>query len=204
MNFLSDTQRAEFAATNARFGLGPEEFTAQLSDVELAKLPETRMMSSTGHTDFPRHIISIGSIEEMRSMAGYGDTYSDAKTGGEPAYPPEITEAQSREWLGTVETASKEAIPEEIRKNIHAAMIAYVTGDPARVAGYVSLINATHFPGRAAVFTGDVLKVPEATKLVIQGEDPVLLNFGHITVAKGATIRVNTRVFFQSQIFTQE
>ena len=145
MNFLSDTQRAEFAATNARFGLGPEEFTAQLSDVELAKLPETRMMSSTGHTDFPRHIISIGSIEEMRSMAGYGDTYSDAKTGGEPRLSARNNRSPIPRVLGTVETASKEAIPEEIRKNIHAAMIAYVTGDPARVAGYVSLINATHF-----------------------------------------------------------
>ena len=72
------------------------------------------------------------------------------------------------------------------------------------MASYVPLINALKFPGRAAVFTGETLTVPDGAVHVIDGDDPVVLNYGRIVVGKNATIRFQTAAYLQCQIFTQE
>jgi len=204
MDFLSKEQNKCFAETNARFGLGPHEYTAELTPDELAALPLTRIMSSTGDSHFPRHVIPIGSIEEMRTLVGFTEEFVAPEEGSEPDYPLAPPQDEIERILNAVMTNKKPDICADLMERIYAAAIAYVAGNPARVEAFVPLINATQFPGRAAVFTGDKLDLPPGASHIITGDDPVLLNYGSITVAQGASIKVESRVFINSQLFTQE
>ena len=204
MDFLTEEQNNLFAETNSRFGLGPNEYTAELTPAELAELPLTRIMSSTGETHFPPHIISIGSVEEMRKIVGFTDEYIPPKEGSQPDYPVSPMQEEIDEILITIGHQKKPQISEDLMELIKTATMAYVTGDPSLVKAFVPLINATQFPGRAAVFTGEKLEIPKGATHIITGDDPVVLNYGHIIVAQGATMKVKTGVFINSQMFTQE
>jgi hypothetical protein len=61
-----------------------------------------------------------------------------------------------------------------------------------------------HYPVSAAVFTGQRLELPTGASHIITGDDPVILNYGEIRVAEGATIRVKSRTFISSQVFARE
>jgi hypothetical protein len=203
MDFLTAKQKATFAAVNARLGLGPEEFTAALSPGALAALPPVRRMSSKDDSDFPPRIISVGSIEEMRKLVGH-DEFVPPQQGSEPDYPVAPPQAEIDRILNALHSNAKSEISPELIAAIDQAAIAYVCGNPDKVAAFVPLINAAKFPGRAAVFTGDKLEVPGGATHMITGDDPVVLNYGQITVAHGATIKIKTSTFISSQVFTQE
>jgi hypothetical protein len=203
MDFLSKEQRERFENTNKLFGLGPQEFTAHLSDEEHNALPQTRLMSSTGDSHFPRHYASVGSIAEMRRLAGFGERVSPNPLVREPPYPEPLPKAVVDSVLSGLNSSLKPQLTQEIADKITAAAAAYVIGDPARVESYVPLINALKFPGRAAVFTGETLTVPDGAVHVIDGDDPVVMNYGRIVVGKNATIRFRAASYLQCQIFTQ-
>ena len=60
MNNLTKEQKASFAAKNALVGLGPTEYTAQLSEEKLASLPATLVFSSNAdESHFPPHYVAI-------------------------------------------------------------------------------------------------------------------------------------------------
>lgn len=204
MHFLSREQNERFAEVNARLGLGPDEFTVELTPGELTALPPLRIMSSTGDSHFPRHVISIGSVEEMRKLVGFGAKFAPPKAGTEPDYPVAPPQAEIDQILNALHTNAKAQISHELMERIEQAAIAYVVGDPGKVAAFVPLINATLYPGRAAVFTGEKLDVPNGSSHLIAGDDPVVLNFGQITVAGGGSIKVKSRTFISAQVFTQE
>ena len=204
MKFLSQEQHEMFVKTNELFGLGPQEFTAQLSDEEIQALPQTRMMSSTGKSDFPRHYISIGSIQEMRKLAGFDESFSPKQCNCEPPYPEPLERSVVESLLSGPSSSLKLKVPQYIADNIAAARAAHVMGDPAKVESYTPLINALTFPARAAVFTGETLTVPDGAVHVIEGDDPVILNYGQIVVGKNATIRLRTACYLRCQIFTQK
>jgi hypothetical protein len=204
MDFLTDEQNERFATINARLGLGPTEFTAQLPVGKFVALPSVRTMSSTKHSDFPVQYIGIGSVEEMRTMVGVANEIVISHTGSEPDYPVAPSQAEIERILHAIGSGMNPQISPELMERIKQALLVYVVGDPARVTAFVPLINATQFPGRAAVFTGDILEVPAGTTHEITGEDPVVLNYGKIIVGPGASIKVRTATFINSQICLQE
>jgi hypothetical protein len=204
MNFLSREQNERFAEVNARLGLAPDEFTAELPAGELAALPRTRIMSSTGDSHFPRHVISVGSGEEMRKLVGLGEKFVPPTAGTEPDYPVAPSREEVDRILGALRNHTKPQIAYELKERIKQAAIAYVVGNPAKVAPFVPLINALLYPVRAAVFTGQRLELPSGASHIITGDDPVILNYGEISVAQGATIKVKSRTFISSQVFTRE
>jgi hypothetical protein len=203
MSDLTEKQKAAFAAVNARVGLGPTEYTAKLSENELAALPDTRIMSSNADdSHFPPHYIPVGSIAEMRQIAGFPEEYAD--TGQtEPDYPNPPSKDEMNLADGT-KTNISALLSDDLRDRINRAAEGYVMGNPAKVKDYEALINATLFPGRIAVFTGDILDVPAGTTHVIGGDDPVVLNYEKIIVGDNATIRVETGHDITTQIFVQQ
>lgn len=204
MKFLSQEQHGLFIKTNELFGLGPQEYTAQLSDEEIHALPQTRIMASTGKSDFPPHYISVGSIQEMRKLAGFGETFSPEQSSCEPPYPDPLEQSVVEGLLSGPRSTLKPNIPRHIADTIIAAAAAYVMGDPAKVESLVPVINALMFPARAAVFTGETLTVPDGAVHVIDGDDPVILNYGQIVVGRNATIRLRTASYLRTQLFTQK
>jgi hypothetical protein len=204
MDFLTREQNERFAEVNARLGLGPDEFTADLPPDELSGLPHTRIMSSTGDSHFPRVVIPVGSIDEMRKLVGLGGNFVAPKVGTEPDYPVAPSQAEIDQILSAVRNNAKPQIGYELKQRIEQAAIAYVLGNPDNVAPFVPLINALLYPGRVAVFTGQKLELPRGASHIITGDDPVVLNYGQISVAQGATIKVKSTTFISSQVFTKE
>jgi hypothetical protein len=201
MNFLSLEQHGAFVQTNELFGLGPQEYTAQLSEEEIHALPQTRSMSSTGNSDFPRHYISIGSIQEMRKLAGFPEKFATEQCNCEPPYPEPWERSVVESLLAGPRSSLKPMVPQHIADQIAVAAVAYVMGDPAKVESHVPLINALIFPARAAVFTGETLIVPDGAVHVIEGDDPVILNYGQIVIGANATIRLRTVSYLKCQLF---
>jgi hypothetical protein len=203
MDYLNDEQKALFAANNSLVGLGPTEFTAQLSDEELAALPSTRIMSNNpDESHFPVYQISVASIAEMRKIAGFPEEYVD--TGGEqPDYPPPPT-AEEISLVTGYSSGLKLQINEDLKHRIEKAAQAYVMGNPDRVREYEPLINAALFPGQVTVFTGDTLGVPADALHIIKGDNPTFLNYGKITVGKNASISIQKEVTVNAQVFIQE
>jgi hypothetical protein len=204
MKILNSEQNARFAEVNARCGLGPDEFTAKLADSELAALPKTRVMASTGHSDFPPYILPIGSVEDMRKLVGLAGAFVPPKVGSEPDYPPPPTIEEVESFLNATQGGVKPLISHGFKERIEKAAIAYVVGDPEKVKGYEPMINSLLYPGRVAVFSGETLDVPSGSDHVLTGDDPVMLNYGKITVAKGGTIKVKSRAFISAQLFSEE
>jgi hypothetical protein len=204
MKFLNSEQNARFAEVNARCGLGPEEFTAKLADSELAALPKIRVMSSTGHSDFPPYILPVGSVAEMRKLVGFTGAFELPEVGSEPDYPPPPTIQEVEEFTRATKGGVKPLISHGFKERIKQAAIAFVVGDPEKVKGYELMINALLYPGRVAVFSGETLDVPSGSEQLLTGDDPIVLNYGKITVASGGAIKVKSRAFINAQLFSQE
>jgi hypothetical protein len=200
---LTEEQKNAFAAVNARLGLGPTEYTARLSENELSSLPATRIMSSSAdESHFPPHYIAVGSIAEMRKIAGFSEEYVDSGQ-EEPDYPDPPSQDEMHLAEGYSANISSK-LSDDLRNRIRRAAEAYVVGNPAKVKGYESLINATLFPGRIAVFTDGILEVPANTTHIIKGPDPVILNYEAIIVGENATISVQSGAEITTQIFIQQ
>jgi len=209
MDFLTKEQQASFAATNALLGLGPKEFTAELSKKAQKALSSKVIMSDDpSESDYLPHIISVASIQDLRRLSGMPPIdkvpkNSKSNPDKEPDYPPPPT-AKDIKLLDTGKANFRAEMDKDLRDRIGLAAHAYILGNPHKVRAYVPLINAAHFPGKATVFTGSELIVNENTVHIIQGDDPVILNYGKITVKKNAAINVHAHICMNTQIFNQE
>ncbi|MEL7114143.1 MAG: hypothetical protein AAGP08_00900 [Pseudomonadota bacterium] len=205
MHFLSEEQRSEFAKINARLGLGPEEFTVDADEEMNVRLPETDSteirMSSSGGSDFTPHIMPVASIEDLRHIID-PPTFGHLVEGETPKIPAPIEEVMSAEALTNVSHLElRPHITPELLEHIKEAATVFAFGDAAAVETYTTLINAALYPGKLAAFTGPKLVVPPGKKLVITGEDPVMLNFGEITMSEGAELVVHTQFSINCQKF---
>jgi hypothetical protein len=138
----------------------------------------------------------------MRKMSGFPDEYEDSGQ-EEPDYPDPPSKGEMNLADGYAANISS-SLSDDLRDRIRRAAECYVMGNPEKVKDYESLINATLFPGRIAVFTGDILDVPANTTHVIGGKEPVKLNFEKIIVGDNATISVQTGADITTQIFIQQ
>jgi hypothetical protein len=212
MDYLTEEQKASFAATNALLGLGPTDLTAEPALSGRSSLSEESTMIMSSNADeshFTPHLVEVGSIADLRALAGLPEQNTMSRGGdtNEPYYPPPPTEEELQQVTGARGVASDlkfQPEDEDLQQRIAQAANAYVMGDPQKVAEYEPLINAAMFPGQVAAFTGDTLEIPAGATHVISGSDPVVLNYGQIIVGEGATIVVQTETMINSQIFIQQ
>jgi hypothetical protein len=194
MDFLTGEQRDEFAAINARVGLGPLEYTCQETADRIASSPTTDVinMHSTGDlSHFKPHMISVGSVQKMREICGTRFRGRSVEgPGPNVPPPPSFPELKS---LENVAPSQLKAVPiATLMRRVRDAAAVFVLNDETLVEEYKDLINALLFPGRVAVYTGHTLTVPAGGTLHIGGDEPVFLNFGRLITGDGATIRVTT------------
>ncbi len=204
MDFLSDEQKAKFAAINARLGLGPEEYTCQETADQMAARTDTINMHTTGDdSHFKPHMISVGSVQEMRKIVGTPTGLKPTK-GHPPHIPPPPTEQERDLHSGMNLSELKANVSPELIERAREAAIIYVLGNDKLVDEYTDLINALFYPGRIAAFTGHTLSVPAGGTLHIGGDEPAFLNFGQLVTGDGATIRVTTQfaINFQQAVET--
>lgn len=205
MDYLTDEQRAAFEANNALIGLGPADFTPTPPQQRRGLAPPSRQVMShdPAESDFTPHLVEVGSIADLRRIAGFPEEH----VGGadEPHYP-DPPSAQELQLVNSNSLTSQkfQTDDEDLQQRIMQAANAYVMGDPEKVKEYEPLINAAMFPGQLAAFTGDTLEIPANTVRVIGGDNPVFLNFGQIIVGEGATISIETYATINTQIFVQQ
>jgi hypothetical protein len=205
MDYLTDEQRAAFEANNALVGLGPAEFTAPPPQQRGSLAPPSRRLMSHDpeESNFTPHLVEVGSIADLRRIAGFPEEHVGAAA--EPHYPDPPSEQELQLVSGNNLTSQKfQTDDEDLQQRIMQAANAYVMGDPSKVKEYEPLINAAMFPGQVAAFAGDTLEIPANTVHVIGGDNPVYLNYGQIIVGEGATISIETYATINTQIFVQE
>lgn len=210
MDYLTQEQRDSFAATNALLGLGSEDFTAEpvQNDNFLSDNQNVSVMSSdSDESTFTPHYVQVGSIAELRKIAGLPEPttsgFSAGKDDDNIYYPPPPSEAdlQQLDNQSLIGGLKFQPADDDLRQRITQAAQAFVMGDPEKVSGYEPLINAAMYPGQVVAFTGDTLKVPDGGTLLITGKDPIVLNFGQIVIGDGAKIVIQTDTMINSQIF---
>lgn len=211
MDYLTEEQKASFASTNALLGLGPTDLTAEPAKAgrrSLVAEGPSIMSSNADESHFTPHLVEVGSIADLRRIAGFDEqnTFSRGGGGDEPYYPPPPSEEELQQVTAGRGLADglKFQPDDDLQQRIQQAANAYVMGDPEKVAEYEPLINAAMFPGQVAAFVGDTLEIPAGATHVISGSDPVVLNYAQIIVGEGATIVVQTEAMINSQIFVQQ
>ena len=205
LDFLTKEQREAFAKINALLGLGPDEVTYSFSAEHGESQPHNLVFSSDpAESHVPPHFIPVGSIAELRKVAGYDDIHPklEARKEDEVHYPGQIA-AHELALLDSQAKSMKPSVSPDLYKRIEKAATAYVMLDPERVREYEPLINATLFPGKVAAFVAANLDVPPGQTITLTGPDGTVFNYGAVTVGAGGSIAVDVHCTFNCQTFTQ-
>jgi hypothetical protein len=203
MQVLTEEQKDRMIKINQRLGLPADAHETHHEKIVAAQSKKTELVFSADplESDVPPIHVMVGSIAEFKKLVGTEDDKDDSHI----QYPEEYPEEHQR----LVDTATSKGdllakMDERFSQNLKKAAYAYVMGNSKKVAKYESAMNAIMFPGRIAVFTGHELQVPDGQRYRIQGDEPVLWNFGVIKVGKDSEIKISTMVMINSQIFIQE
>jgi hypothetical protein len=202
---LTDAQIEQYGKINALFGLGPDECTYQFSAENGNPQPLHLVLSSHPEkSDVPPYFVPVGSIAEMRKLAGYDDILPKPayREEDERHYPAPLSSYEEN-LLNSAKGSAKPEISEDLKKRIDMAAVAYVMLDPDRVLSYVPLINATRFPGRVAYFASGPLNIPPNGSITLTGPDGAVFNYTTVTVGAGGTINIDIHCTFNCQSFTQ-
>src|SRR5687767_8950649 len=107
MDYLTEEQKASFAATNALLGLGPNDLTAEpaLAGRRSLRTESMNIMSSNAEeSHFTPHLVEVGSIADLRALAGLPEQNTFGRGGGdsenEPYYPPPPSEEELQQVSG--------------------------------------------------------------------------------------------------------
>ncbi|WDF57253.1 hypothetical protein [Mucilaginibacter sp. KACC 22063] len=186
MATLTDSHREAFNKIAARLGFQPGETTINQSHPALSR--ELFTFGADDTADIGGKVIPVSSIADLKTLIGLPDHPEDSHVD----YP---------------QTLAKELAPnsDDLRNSIKTAAVAYLIGDPKKVADYEDLINHSLFPGKVLAFNADDLTVADGQTVVLgtSGETEVY-NFGTITVAPTGTIRVVGNTSVNCQVFTQQ
>ncbi len=204
MDFLTDQQRANFASFNQRLGLASDELThdtAAQTMTQAAHDGPVIISSNPGESHIPVKIVPVGSIAELNKMVGLPDDGDDSDV----FYPDALPGHQTK----LLQTANSKAelfsnLEDSTFENVKQAATAYLMGNAAKLAAHEPMINAMLFPGQVALATGSDLTIPAGQTYIVQGNNPVVLNYGRITVGTGAQIKVLTDTTLSTQIFVQQ
>jgi hypothetical protein len=185
MATLNDSHREAFNKVAARLGFQPGETTVDQSHPALKK--ELFAFGADDNADIGGKVIPVSSIADLKTLIGLPDHPEDAHVN----YPQAL---------------AKELAPDsdDLHNSIKTAAVAYLLGDPKKVADYEDLINHALFPGKVLAFNADDLNVADGQTVVLgtSGETEVY-NFGTITVAATGKITVVGNTSVNCQVFTQ-
>jgi hypothetical protein len=129
-------------------------------------------------------------VAHLKELAGQPWAPNGSEASDPTEYPPPIAadrQRMVRSWRGDGD-ALRSALTSEEHATVQQAILAYVNGDPAKVAHeWVDLANAIHFPMRFSAFAASALVVRSNTQFVIPHG---VFNFSSVDVEAGGTIIV--------------
>jgi hypothetical protein len=204
---LSAVQRSKFEAMQTRLRLRPDQL-AHAGTLKTSDYGGTIVLTTElGRSHVEPVLVPFHSMGELKQLVGVADehyatgVYSDRLI----AYPPQLDPARSAflQDSRNICDLRTHLTPDEHSHLLLAAQ-AYLTGNSAKVADYVPLMDAHFAPGTLAVFAGDSLHVEAGQTVQIQSPDgkPVALNYASIQVDDGGQIIVLCAASITTQTFT--
>jgi hypothetical protein len=170
-----------YATLNGRFG-----FLATDSTFKPPRSGKSPLIFSADpdRSDIPPHTVVVATVAEMRAYLGPVDRFQEVDCVYPSPYRKEYndiiqqTKDSADTWPGLDSTT---------KDNILLAARAYVYGDSKQVESYVPLVNALLFPVTLAYFaTSEDMTIDQEWR--IEGDDPVVSNFNHLTLSPGGSI----------------
>ncbi|HEX6370724.1 MAG TPA: hypothetical protein VF006_17540 [Longimicrobium sp.] len=205
---MNDDQKSAFTRKMERLGLSA---TALTHSDELrtgaARPGPTILSSDPDESHLPPTIVEVRDVAHFKELSGVPDAHYESRKYSDVAfdYPQPLDErrakivADSRNQCD-LEYQLTDAELGDVRKAAHA----YVMGNSAKVQSHEPVINAMLFPTRMAVFAGESIVVTKDNPLIIQGPNPVVLNYASIKVEDGGQIIVKVTADVNAQTFIQQ
>lgn len=173
-----------YKAVNARLGL-PEN-TQTFNPVHISGRKITVFSSDPLESDVAPMNIAVSSIAHLNALIGMPDDSDDSQI----QYPPRLSELLGEKYQGThLIRPFLHALTTEDREYLKMATEAYLMGNSGKVKEYEPLINAAGFPGKIAYFASSH-DIELSGEVIVQGEDPVVWNFGRMVMKPHAALTV--------------
>lgn len=180
---------------NKRLSLSENTSTHQPSEVTERSI--TCFSSDPLESDIAPMIISTSSISHLNELIGMPDNCDDIHI----EYPPSLSELMSSKYLEINDIRSfLHSLTSEDKKIIQIASLAYLMGDSQKVKEYEPIINATNFPGKVAYFSSPEELIISG-EVIIKGEDPIIWNYGNITLKENGVIKVQAPMIISASSF---
>lgn len=156
--------------------------------VEMLGLQETdihRGVYRTGDTDGPTYLSSNpdapSAVKVFKFIRRIGDLKAIIGNGSAPA------ENKLKPWPAERDAAELDELCVCEEAQIYRALQAYLLGGQD-AESYMNMIKKRYFPMRVGVFAAEELVIDPDHPLIIQGHDPVILNFSLVTLQPGGQI----------------
>lgn len=207
---LTDEQRRDFEEEHARLGFGAGEDSDARQTREIGDSPGPIVFSSSPEeSHVPPKLIPVGSIAQLNTLMGVAD---EAYAAGDLSdrsivYPESEMDGEMASILESAKDVCglKAALSDDQHRKLVRIASAYLLGNSEKVRSYEPIINTLYFPGHVAAFSSpSTLIVRKGSPLVIKGRDPVIMNFGAITVEEGAEILIESQTTLRAQVIRQE
>ncbi|WP_106746170.1 hypothetical protein [Yoonia maritima] len=177
-----------FQVVNKYLGLGPNDFTAGANSlVDGDKDSQEVILNNSGDCAIKGHILKTYDLDQLRAIV-LADTLlnaTDMRTLSalyDKVDPALLTLLAS----GDVKRGSDKLDKPELLKLASL----YVFGHSTIPPNVLETANRLLFPSKVTVYTGDTLTIGPDTRLVLEDNDPIILNFKHVRMAASAQIGV--------------
>jgi hypothetical protein len=134
------------------------------------------------------HKVKLTSIEQMRALAG-------GSSAGNVAIP--------EPWPAAKAGATIDDLDQGDETMLRSAVFVHAVGRGDEVSSYRDVLNRRFFPMPIIVYAGKDIVIKKGCVLTIEpdGHDPVVVNYGSVTLEEGGLIRCEAPVLFIVQRF---
>ena len=187
---LNEAQKAKYRERLARLGCREHQ---EIDRPPRSKTGPLCLSSNPRESSILPHFIEVHDLDELKRLAGAPDSLFTAGAAQTPWTPRE-------EWPADREVTNFASVtPEEARRIANAGR-AYVLGPSSQVASYKKPFEALHMPFVLSTFSLEDVTVTPGRPLILTGDNPVVANFGTVTIVEGGQILVETEAHVTIQI----
>lgn len=188
------------------FGRGPADFTGQPS-LDTADFGGKLVVGRDDDSHVQPHMVPYTSMAHLKSLIGVPDahyesgTYSDMHV----AYPQPLQADRAAVLRDSKNICDlRSHLTADEHQQLGDAARSYVLGHSAKVADFEDLLDAHFTPGTIAFFAAADLTVQDGQQYVVTSptRQPIVLNFGTVTVIGSGQIIVEAQATIVAQQFT--
>ncbi|MCF8479958.1 MAG: hypothetical protein K9H25_05965 [Rhodospirillum sp.] len=195
---LTDSQKAFLSARLEAAG-------GSFADIEAKSFgPSTHQGPMIVSSDPTRDNMSSKKVEvkdlaQYKAVGGPPDSHFDKSAGADRHItyldPPKVDYAGLKAKAKADSCALESLLGSDELDSLGTQMRAYVLGDSRKVPKeHEEMINAVKFPMTAVMAGGEDITITAQNPLILEGDAPITLHYGTMTIEKGGYIEANVPV----------